>query len=495
MLSSCVKLCGKVLGEKGAGLNEYYDLVAIGTIADIVPLTGENRLLAKLGLAELSRTSNLGLKALLKTCRLESNDLNSGKVGFIIAPRLNAAGRISHAAAGVELLVTEDQTRAEVLAAELEEENLRRQSVEKELLAIAETLLSDREAAEQKVLVLAGEEWHPGVIGIVASRLVDQHYRPVVMISIHEGIGKGSCRSIPGFDIYQALGQCADLLIQYGGHKQAAGLTIAIDQITCLRERLNKLAAEWLTENDFIPVLNIDSQMGLEEITEALLEQLACLAPHGMGNPSPVFASMDLSLAGIRPLGQEGRHCKLKVKQNGSVVDVLAWNMADLTAGLNGGCLDLAFVPEFSRWNGQRSIQLTAKDFKKQECIYAGVILQDARNTINKIAFVGRLAQAGNQVLVFVNERCEAVKLAFSLRGIKGVACYEAAMSSRRKELLAAAWRHGRLKVLVAVDFVDNIIATEHIVLYHPPINWELLHSCLRQLPARQVCLYYLFER
>ena len=250
---------------------EHLDIVALGTVADIVPLMGENRILVKAGLAAMADTKNVGLKALMIECGLLDDKkgsavIDTGKIGFVLAPRLNAAGRISQATAGVELLVTADGARAAGLAKALNEENIKRQAVEKEILAFAESQLTAVEVDKQKVLVLSGEDWHSGVIGIVASRLVDKHYRPVIMISVHEGIGKGSCRSIAGFDIYSALKQCQDLLIQFGGHSQAAGLSILLENIEQLRERLNDIASKSLTEEDYIPVLKVDSVVPLEEI-------------------------------------------------------------------------------------------------------------------------------------------------------------------------------------------------------------------------------------
>lgn len=346
-------------------LLDYLDIVAIGTIADIVPLTEENRILVRLGMEQLASTENVGLKALMEVCNV-ANKIDAGKVGFVLAPRLNAAGRLGHAGVGVELLLTDDKERAAELSALLDAENLQRQAVEREILAAAEEMLSNVDIAGQKVLVVAGDNWHPGVIGIVASRLVDKYYRPVVMISVRDGIGKGSCRSIPGFDIYESLKKCADILIQFGGHRQAAGLSIAAENIDILRDRLSHIAAETLTDQDYIPVLKIDSLIALDEIDSALLEELASLNPYGMGNPSPVFACQELLLANIRPVGQDGRHLKLRVKSAATSGDVIGWDMGNMADNLNcQESIDLAFMPEFNEWQGRRLIQLRAHDVRK----------------------------------------------------------------------------------------------------------------------------------
>ena len=357
---------------------DYLDIVAIGTVADIVPLTGENRILVKLGLQQLQTTDNVGIKALLEICGLKEKVIDSGSIGFVIAPRLNAVGRVSQATAGVELLITDDFMQALALANLLDEENLARQAIEKQILEKAEEQLTTIDVSAAKVLVLAGENWHSGVIGIVASRLVDKYFKPVIMISIHEGIGKGSCRSIPAFDMYAALTHCADLLTQFGGHRQAAGLSISLENIELLRERLQALAATTLSAADYVPVLNIDALLPLEEVNDAFIEQLACLEPYGFGNPSPVFACHNVEIKEKRLIGQQSRHLKLKLN-HAAVKDVIAWNMGELSSTLTcGQTIDLVFLPKYNEWQGQKNIQLTAHDMRQSPDSQ----LQTALNTI-----------------------------------------------------------------------------------------------------------------
>ncbi|MEG6585593.1 single-stranded-DNA-specific exonuclease RecJ [Dendrosporobacter sp. 1207_IL3150] len=361
------KLCQAIWQTiKKTDMTEFLDIVAFGTIADIVPLVGENRILVKEGLKQLSNTDNIGLRALINTCGLTSDKLDSGKIGYVLAPRLNAAGRLGRAAIGVELLLTTDIVRAEELAETLNHENSQRQAVEKEILSKVEEQLSKVDLESSKVLVLAGENWHVGVIGIVASRIVDRYYRPTVIISLKDGMGKASCRSIPGFDIYNALNQCSDLLIQYGGHRQAAGLSVTSDKIEALRERLSKIAEEVLTAEDFLPVLNIDCMVGLEEVNMSFLEQIACLEPFGMGNPSPVFACKDVTLADIRSIGQDGRHLKFRVRRKNYCGDGIAWEMGKLTEQFPiNSHIDIAFQPEINNWNGICNVQLRAHDIRQ----------------------------------------------------------------------------------------------------------------------------------
>ncbi|MCX7780578.1 MAG: single-stranded-DNA-specific exonuclease RecJ [Negativicutes bacterium] len=361
------KLC-QALWQRCKGGGQAYlediELVAIGTIADIVPLTGENRLMAKLGLEKLTRTVNHGLKSLMETC-LQTAKPDAGKVGYILAPRLNAAGRIGHAANAVELLTTSDPVRAKQLAQSLEAENYQRQAMEKRILEAAEQEIVEARLINDKVLIVAGEDWHPGVIGIVASRLVDKYYRPAIVISLHDGVGKGSCRSIPGFDMFEALSACAGLLSKYGGHKQAAGLTTPAANIPLLRRFMCQKAAQ-LAEEDFKPVLRIDTLVSLEQINAALLEQLACLAPYGTGNPAPILACRDLKVSDLRTVGQDGKHLKLRVRRQNLTGEVIAWGMGEMAAALSRDeSIDVVFEPEFNIWQGQRSIQLKAFDLRK----------------------------------------------------------------------------------------------------------------------------------
>ncbi len=472
----------------GAELYDYLDLVAVGTIADIVPLTGENRLLVKLGLARLAATDNIGLQALMKAAGLPADKIDTGRVGFGIAPRLNAAGRLSHAAAGVELLITGDSARAAELAAELDAENNRRQTVEKQLLTAAEEMLAGDDPGSRKVLVLAGGDWHPGVIGIVASRLLDRYYRPVVMISVRDGIGKGSCRSIPGFDIYRALEQCADLLIQFGGHQYAAGLTVEAAKIDLLRDRLNAIAAATLTAEDYQPVLNIDSRVALAEIDTALLQQLAALAPHGAGNPSPVFVCEELAVTGVRPVGQEGRHLKLRVRRERANGDVIGWNLGGLAARLEGDAtIDLAFVPEFNEWQGQTSIQLKAHDVRVRTTVPEHVSLIDARGQDGE-EYLAQLLRSSPKAIIAVNDRPAAVTLADRLRKLPEtvghVGCWYPAMGARRERRLRERYAAGVVRVLVAAGYYGGDDGIADIVLYKPPLTKALLGAYCRLAAA-----------
>jgi single-stranded-DNA-specific exonuclease len=343
---------------------EDLDIVALGTIADIVPLLGENRRMVKCGLEQMSDTDKIGLQALLAVCDLNGKKIDAGHVGFILGPRLNAAGRLMSARVGVELLLSDDKVLAMDLAQKLNEENSERQLIEKQILAKAENQLAEVDVAAQKVLVLAGEDWHTGVIGIVASRLVEKYYKPVVIIGIKDGIGKGSCRSIRGFHMQEALQKCQDLLLGFGGHAQAAGLSILPKEIDALRERLTQAAIEVLSEKDYIPVLNIEARVSMTQVDDDLVNELTTLEPYGMGNPRPVFSCEHVQVVSARQIGKEGTHLRLNLGQDGKEAIALAWNKGDLAGKVARVMVDVAFQPEFNVWQGRQSIQFKLQDLK-----------------------------------------------------------------------------------------------------------------------------------
>jgi single-stranded-DNA-specific exonuclease len=350
---------------KSLELREYLDIVALGTIADIVPLTGENRLIVTLGLEQLNCTMNLGLQSLIKHCGLAGKKIDAGKVGFVLAPRLNAAGRIDSALTGVQLLLTDDLLEADRVAEALENDNVKRQLIEKDILLKAEESLKQFDMTTEKVIIISGVNWHSGVIGIVASRLVDKYYKPVIVISETDGIGKGSCRSIQGFDIYKALTKCNNLLEKFGGHAQAAGLSILPENIPLLRQQLTEIAKKVLTVEDYVPKIRIDAIVTLNDINQDFVKKLECLEPYGMGNPRPIFACTNLALVDARPMGQEGKHLRFRMKEKGQITNGIAWGMGELAPDLiQEKNIDLAFQPEINEWQGKCNVQLKAYAFR-----------------------------------------------------------------------------------------------------------------------------------
>lgn len=345
----------------------YIDLVCLGTVADIVPLQGENRILVKHGLPQISSGKRPGLQALIKVSGIKSEVLGTRELGFGLAPRLNAAGRMGDAGLGVELLLAEDAEVADNIAAELNRGNQERQQVESKVLAEALALLeADPELAQSKVLVLASENWHPGVIGIVASRLVDRFYRPTFMISLEAGKGKGSARSIAGFNLYQAMVNCQDHLEQFGGHAMAAGFSIQEEKITDFCEAVNRFAEEALTEEHLTPNLDLDALINLTELSMDTVQELNQLSPLGHCNPGPMLGCCQATVVNCREVGKNGGHLKMRVREKQTIFDGIGFNLASYSEMLAANdTVDMAFVPSINVWNGRSSVQLEVKELKE----------------------------------------------------------------------------------------------------------------------------------
>lgn len=347
-------------------LHHFVELVAIGSAADIVPLVEENRIFAKVGLERLSQSNNIGLQALLEATGLKNKEIGTGQVVFIIAPRINAVGRMGDAERAVRLLTTNNHQQAKNIAAILEKENRQRKNIDDDTFKEAiQKIEQECDLSQDHAIVLSHEGWHPGVIGIVASRIVEKYYRPTVMISTDNGIGKGSARSIPGFDLYRALRECSDLMIGFGGHKYAAGLTISIDKLDDLKQRVKNIAQEWLESEALIPKLRIDSDIRLKQIDGNFLKILQMFAPYGPQNMRPVFISKNLQLRGT-PSIVGNNHLKFKVEQDGFVYDAIGFNLGDLYYRLAPGeqNLDIAFIIEKNEWQGRATIQLRVRDLR-----------------------------------------------------------------------------------------------------------------------------------
>ena len=351
-------------------LRDHLDLVAVGTVADIVPLTGENRILVKAGLERLPHTRKIGLRALMEIAGVPRlggvNPYHIGHapsvIGFRIGPRLNAAGRLGDAMAALELLLTEDPAEAGRLAKLLNDHNARRQQIEERIVKEAmEMVHADVDLNRARVLVLAREGWHVGVIGIVASRIQQEFYRPTVVIGTEHGVGKGSCRSIAGFSIVAALARCAPLLEQFGGHEMAAGLSVKADKIPELRRALNDYAAGVLKDEDWLPQVRVDAVIRLDELDEDFFAQLERFEPCGPGNPSPVFAVRGAKMRGVpRVVGKD--HLKFNVTDGEATVEAIWFGKADRE--LPAATFDIAFAPEINEFRGEQTVQLKVKDVR-----------------------------------------------------------------------------------------------------------------------------------
>jgi single-stranded-DNA-specific exonuclease len=370
-----LKLVQALCGRTGHAnwLSAFVKIAAIGTLADVVPLTGENRIIAKLGLGMLSKGPHkIGLRALLDVCGLSGREIDSYHIGFVVAPRVNAAGRMSTPDIAARLLLASDEAMGEearTLAEQLNSENVRRQQEEAEIVAQARKIVeTDLEVGSRTVIVVAGDGWHRGVIGIVASKLVDAFHRPAIVISIDGDVAHGSCRSIPSFNMLGALESCGELMTKFGGHKQAAGLTLESGRIRELRARVNEYADSRLGPDDLRPRLWIDGSLAFRSINEQVVSELATLAPFGAGNPCPIFRTSNVEIVdGPRRLKE--RHLKMAFKQDGRVLRGIAWRASERESFVteHRAAIDLAFSLEQDTWNGERYLQLSVADFRAPE--------------------------------------------------------------------------------------------------------------------------------
>ncbi|MHB1225466.1 MAG: single-stranded-DNA-specific exonuclease RecJ [Gemmatimonadaceae bacterium] len=359
------KLALALTRRMGGNENAVYrllDLVALATVADIAPLRGENRVLVRYGLKLLGETANVGLRALIRSSGLEGKPLTAGRVGFILAPRLNAVGRLGHALRGVELLMCEDEHAANGIARELEEFNRRRQELDRQTLAEARAMVARLPLDETFGIVLASDRWHAGVIGIVASRIVEETGRPTVLVAIQDGVGKGSGRSIPAFDLHGGLGECRDLLLRFGGHRAAAGVTIDPEQVQAFAERFNAVASERLTEDDLVRELRVDLELPIDEASGDLEMLLRHFEPFGIGNAAPLLVSRGVRLAGsARVVGQDG--LKLRLRVGDGELEALGWGMGAMVAELGDGALvDVAYRLERDEFRGVQRLQARLAD-------------------------------------------------------------------------------------------------------------------------------------
>jgi single-stranded-DNA-specific exonuclease len=350
-------------------LRRYLDLVTLGTVADLVPLVEENRVMVSYGLKEIERGQRVGVRA-LKEVSGEA-EVSSSYIGFRLGPRINAGGRLAEAQKAVELLTTTDLTRARELAADLDQENRARQEIEEKILnqAIA-AVGSWSDLAERRSIVLASDEWHPGVIGIVASRLVERFHRPTFLIAIDGAKGKGSGRSPKVFHLYEGLKACAEFLDGYGGHRQAAGLSMQASRVEAFAAQFETTARARLRAEDLIPETEVDAELDLAELNGETLAEIRRLEPYGQGNPEPILLAqrtqvMSARIVGSNPLLGKPGHLKLLLRspQGGRPIDAIGFGMADAPV-VQGERIDLLYTPEVHVWNGNASLQLRLKDLQ-----------------------------------------------------------------------------------------------------------------------------------
>ena len=514
--------------------HDYIYLCCLGAIADVVPLLGENRVLVKHGLEQLSLSQRPGLLALKEICGIKA-PLKARDVSFLLTPRLNAAGRVAQADIALRLLLTDDLAEAREIAEELQAGNNVRQEIGANIYAEALGIIDGQpDLAESKVLVLASPRWHQGVLGIVAARLAERFYRPVFLIALDGDAGKGSARSIPGFNLFDAVESCREYLLNYGGHAQASGITIQKDRVADFSAAINRYAGEVFTQSVISPGLDIDVMVQLNQITEELLSEIECLQPFGQDNQPPLLACRGARVLSCRGVGREAAHLKMQVQANERQLDSIGFNFGVLAGSLSpGNSVDLAFIPGANEYNGQRRLQLEIKDVGMPAAIkipdtfsnaagvsgerianwpeYIGALLYgremsgaafgesiaalsggvvpeiiDGRKWTNRLDWLAKLAAEGEQMLILAGGAGQAVELAYFLTqscpsladGICGLfnpaAPNQIADCSKR-------FTGGDLRLLITAPGPAAAlrIKFKRVVLFYPPDNQEALRTAL----------------
>jgi single-stranded-DNA-specific exonuclease len=345
----------------------FCDLFAVGTVADIVPLMGENRVLVKYGMDELPRSGKKGLKALMEVARLSGKTVTSQSLAFVIAPRINAAGRVGDASVALDLLLSKDDAEAFELAGKVDAQNRERQAEQERIVGEALSRIEEGGLCEKcKVLVVAKDGWHPGIIGIVASKITERFCRPTVMVAVNETgeTGVGSARSIEAFDLFGSISKCGHLLERFGGHAKAAGLSINMRNLPEFTAAINRIADESLTEQDLLPQIAVDAELDLGSVTLDLAKELELLEPIGHGNRQPVFMSRGAVVLQKSRIGSAGAHLKLRLGRSGlRAVECVAFGWGDREESFKlGSCIDLCYNIQANRFGGQETVQMVLRD-------------------------------------------------------------------------------------------------------------------------------------
>ncbi len=348
--------------EKGIKTEEWLDLVALGTVADVVPLQGENRVFVKTGIDRIHQGKRAGLKALANVAGVELSRVNATDIGFTLAPRLNAAGRLESALAALNLLLAREISQAAPLAFQLDSQNRERQKVTREIQEAAEAMVVDQ--SDSFLLYAAHTEFNQGVVGLAASRLMESHYRPAIVASISEKETRGSCRSIPEFHITKALDEVADLLVRHGGHAMAAGFTIRNENVEVFVEKMKMIAEREIGKVELKPSLQIDCEIPLRDLKPGLLNYLALIQPTGMSNPEPLFVSKNLRVVQAKTVGMDAKHLKMNLTDDLITFDAIAFRLGAMKDELSKGRVDVVYSYEKNVFNGVERLQLNVRDIK-----------------------------------------------------------------------------------------------------------------------------------
>jgi len=362
------KLAQALLGNSLDNVLELIDLAALGTAADVVPVVGDNRIILKEGLKLIQSGVRPGIKALKEVAGIKPGSMRATALHFMLIPRINAAGRIADANDVVKLLLTDSDDEAMRLAEWLNGLNVRRQEIGESVFSEAMDMLqaSGRGPEGTGAIVVCKEGWHRGVLGIVAAKMTEIFYRPSFILSVEAGVARGSARSIPSFDIYHGLSRCNELLMTFGGHKQAAGLSLSSGDIDSFRDMISRLVLETVAEDDLVPVLRIDAPLKLSDVTADFVREITCLEPFGYGNEEPVFGAKRLEIVQSRIVGNN--HLKMYLKQNGKGIDSIGFDLGGMLDEVGPGAMvDAAFVPMMNEWDGGRNLQLNLKSVRESE--------------------------------------------------------------------------------------------------------------------------------
>lgn len=387
-------------------LENYLDIVALGTIADIVPLVDENRRIVKKGLAHIQ---NLGIKTLIEICNYDENNINTGHIGFGVAPRLNAAGRLTHASIAVELLLATDKQTARQKALYLDEENKQRQEIVEDIFHEAVKKIEENNLQENKIIIVVGENWHEGVIGIAASRLQEKYYRPIIIIATKDNIGKASCRSIDGLHMKNALTYYEQDLMVYGGHSKAAGFTIDLTKLDDFISHMQTYANEHLTNEDLIPIYQVETVLTPQDITMDFIEELSLLEPFGMGNPKPQFVCQNLLVTKSMKMGKENNHLRFNFAYNNTQYTAIGWHMADVADDINNKYVDILFQPELNHWNDHTYLQFKLSDLRQSKQKISYLEEFPAYDTIGKIYLCLRNQEKKYGQSIFSLKDCQSL--------------------------------------------------------------------------------------
>ncbi|MBD3181023.1 single-stranded-DNA-specific exonuclease RecJ [Candidatus Poribacteria bacterium] len=488
-------LLGDNTGDNQDFLKKQFDLVALGTIADVVPLIGENRIIAKYGLDILNKMERTGIRALCEVAGVNEGSVNSWTVGFRLGPRINAAGRIDTAHCAVKLLTTDSYEEALDIAKKLDEANKERQNIERNILNAAIDQLKKYDLSREKGIILADDGWHPGVVGIVASRLQERYYRPAIVISLEGDEGRGSARSIPEFDIFHALQRCSHLLETFGGHKAAAGLSIAKHNIGKFRQEFSNVMDEVLTPEDLSPKVIIDMETSLDQLSEAAVENLNLLEPYGLGNPSPQVSIHGLSLQGYpRTVGNNDAHLQLTLSDGKFAFRSIAFRKGELEKELydSSVTIDVACRPNINEWNGNRFVQLVIneiiinniEDEYKLMAASAEIMdlsqlkIADRRNIPDKEKHIKKLLSMDEKILMYVRDDAAVDQLGkiiakYSAK-TKLVSCYNIT-PEEEKFNIKRDFSQGEIDVIASsVPFEETLPELKHLVFCHPVPTREL---------------------